>query len=659
MHVAKEKLVFRAMVYPGDLLMLTSAIRDLHLAHPDRFLTDVDTTCEQIWHHNPFITSVDRVDTHRYLNVGYPEYSHREIRPEHLTTRYHRQIARLLGVAIPVTRPLPEIYLAETEKNADPAKSLGLHKPYWVIVGGGKYDTTTKWWNPVYYQEVVDKLDGKIDFVQCGSSADWHPALRGAVNMVGKTDIREFITLIHHADGVLCPVTFAMHLAAAIPTRDGLPRPCGGLVGGRETPSLIQYPNHTILHVLGRLDCCQDKGCWRYVCQETNVRQVSTSRCEKPVQVSPTLKLPLCMEMITASQVTSAILGYYPRGISALGNGTHNRGHGNSAKRFAYTHPRHLQEHYERAGGQNVYQRAIRNVRDFTELFERQAPVALLLVGNLVDNADQLTAFCENHNVDRVFGEYGWFPHYSTEHADPAGYAWNSSLCQMSFLRLTQSQRLRVLKARRQILSRPRGRLPESVRKPFVLWPLQLIADRVNRYDLNVRDWFELLLWTRQILPTAFQLVVKHHPVPVQQPRMQYVQCLPNTIVVENSAPLRPLIEESSGVIGCNSTVLLESRLVFDKPTWAYGRSWYTGHPEIVFPVRLSERLPNSELLGKTFDDPWLQDYRDWIFWQLLARQYSTEDARKNPKSFLRWIHRRTAQSFASLGEDAFHGDSQ
>ncbi|MGB2663104.1 MAG: glycosyltransferase family 9 protein [Candidatus Acidiferrum sp.] len=655
----KEKLVLRAMVYPGDLLMLTSAIRDLHIAYPNRFLTDVDTTSQQIWDNNPYITPVDRIETHRYLNVGYPAYSHGESCPEHLATRYHRKIGALLGLSVPVTKAWPEVYLSEEEKDPEFPRSLGLRKPYWILVAGGKYDTTTKWWNPSHYQDVVDRLDGRIDFVQCGSSEDWHLPLRGAVNMVGKTDIREFVRLVYHADGVLCPVTFAMHLAAAVPTVDGRSRSCVVIVGGRETPSLIQYPNHTLMQVIGQLDCCREKGCWRYVCQETHVHQVLNSRCEKPIQVTSSLKLPLCMEMIQPQTVVHAILRYYHGRPHATvkewnGNGaTHARNL--PPRRFAYTHPRHLQEHYEKAGGENVYKRAIRNHNDFAGLIERTAPVDLLLVGNLLEAPEELACFCDQHSIDRVYGEYGWFPHYATEHADPLGYAWNSSLCQMTFSRLTRRQRVRVSHFRKQFLSQKAGPLPQTVQIPFVLWPMQLIADRVNRYDLNLSDWYDLILWTRQILPVGYQLVIKHHPVTSAQPRLDFVRCLPNTIILDKSAPLRSLIEQSAGVIGCNSTVLLESRFLFNKPTWAYGRSWYTGHPELVFPIRVSERLPNREMLGKPLDDPWLEDYATWFLWHLLARQYSTSEARKDPKGFVQWIHRRTAQSYAALGEDAFN----
>jgi ADP-heptose:LPS heptosyltransferase len=655
-----EKLVFRAMVYPGDLLMLTSAIRDLHEAYPKRFVTDVDTTCREIWRNNPYVNRVDRNDFHLYLDLGYPPYSHDEPNPEHLATRYHNRMSERLGIPVPVTRPSPQIYVTEEEKDPEFPVSLGLQKPYWVIIGGAKYDTTTKWWNPAYYQEVVDQLKGKIDFVQCGAASDWHQPLNGVVNMVGKTDIRKLVRLIYHADGVFCPVTFAMHLAAAVPTGNGEPRACVVIVGGRETPSLIQYPNHKLLTVIGQLSCCQSGGCWRYVCQETHVRQNVRSRCEMPVQVTPDLKLPLCMEMIRPANVVAAILQYYPDGDPALtskpwfeeGPMDHSEP---VPKRFAYTHPRHLQELYENAGGQNLYRRAIRGAGDFAQLAKANGPADLVLVGNFLDGSKELVEYCEKQGIDRVYGEFGWFPHYKTVHADPMGYAWESSLCGMKFSGLTLKQRAQVTKFRREFLSKTGGGLPEGVREPFVLWPLQLIVDRVNKYDLNLPDWYDLLLWTRQAVPVGYQFVIKDHPVQSVHQRIELSRCFPDTILLERSAPLRPLIEHAAGVIGCNSTVLLESRLLFRKPTWAYGHSWYTGHPDLIFPVNRFETLPHAELLGKSIDDQWLLDYGDWFLWQLLARQYLAEEAQKNPQAFLRWIHRRSYNSFVSLGEDAFN----
>ncbi len=42
--------------------MLTAAVRDLHLQHPCRFLTDVDTTAMALWDANPHVTRLDRAD---------------------------------------------------------------------------------------------------------------------------------------------------------------------------------------------------------------------------------------------------------------------------------------------------------------------------------------------------------------------------------------------------------------------------------------------------------------------------------------------------------------------------------------------------------------------------------------------------------------------
>ncbi len=39
--------------------MLTAAVRDLHRAHPGEFVTDVRTSCPDLWDHNPYLTPLD------------------------------------------------------------------------------------------------------------------------------------------------------------------------------------------------------------------------------------------------------------------------------------------------------------------------------------------------------------------------------------------------------------------------------------------------------------------------------------------------------------------------------------------------------------------------------------------------------------------------
>ena len=75
-------------------------------------------------------------------------------------------------------------------------EETGYRGRFWVIMAGGKYDFTAKWWDPARYQQVVDHFRGKLLFVQCGEAGHWHPKLDGVLNLVGKTDTRQFIRLI-------------------------------------------------------------------------------------------------------------------------------------------------------------------------------------------------------------------------------------------------------------------------------------------------------------------------------------------------------------------------------------------------------------------------------------------------------------------------------
>ena len=50
------RLILRNRQSPGDVLMLTAAVRDLHRCYPGRFQTDVRTTAEALWENNPHLT---------------------------------------------------------------------------------------------------------------------------------------------------------------------------------------------------------------------------------------------------------------------------------------------------------------------------------------------------------------------------------------------------------------------------------------------------------------------------------------------------------------------------------------------------------------------------------------------------------------------------
>ena len=51
--------------------------------------------------------------------------------------------------------------------------------PFWIIVAGGKYDFTAKWWAHERWQAVVDHFAGRILFVQVGDDASATRFLQG------------------------------------------------------------------------------------------------------------------------------------------------------------------------------------------------------------------------------------------------------------------------------------------------------------------------------------------------------------------------------------------------------------------------------------------------------------------------------------------------
>ena len=248
--------------------MLTCAIRDLHLSYPGEYQTDVRTSCNSIFDHNPYITKLN----HRSRDVRtIPMHYHGRIndcnsRPGHFCEAFTAYLSAELKRPIRKHCIRGDIYVSEFERKNNP-----IGGKYWLVLDGGKSDYTTKHYSHERIQEVVNYFQGKIQFVQVGQSGrrgsltHFNRPLENVINYLDKTDIRQWIHLTHHAEGVLCGVTGQMHLAAAVPTPEGKPKNRAAVIfgGGREPVQWYQYPFHQVLHTNGLLPCCENGGCWR------------------------------------------------------------------------------------------------------------------------------------------------------------------------------------------------------------------------------------------------------------------------------------------------------------------------------------------------------------------------------------------------------------
>ena len=207
------RLILKCSLSPGDIVVMTAAVRDLQLAYPGRFLVDVRTSAREIWENNSYLTPLDDDDPEvRTLELHCPLIHESNQRPYHFIHAFAQHLGHQLGLPIPQTRFNGDIHISALEKTwMSQVEETGFLGRFWIIVAGGKYDYTAKWWNPAHAQAVVDHFRGRILFVQCGESGHWHPRLDGALDLIGKTDLRQFIRLIYHSDGVLCPVNPPLH----------------------------------------------------------------------------------------------------------------------------------------------------------------------------------------------------------------------------------------------------------------------------------------------------------------------------------------------------------------------------------------------------------------------------------------------------------------
>jgi ADP-heptose:LPS heptosyltransferase len=305
-----QKLILTNWQSPGDMVVLSAAVRDLHACYPGQFLTDVRTFWPELWQYNPYLTRLEEKDPDvQMLECRCPAITGSNRRSAHFIQGFIEDLNQQLKLQITLTRFGGDIHLSEAERaQPSPVKAItGLDVPYWILVAGGKYDFTIKWRHFRRWQAVVDRFRDKLLFVQVGEKHDYHPALDGVLDLRGKTTLRDLIRLVYHADGVLCPVTFAMHLAAAVepgPGKSGR-RPCVVVAGGREPPQWEAYPTHQFIHTIGLLPCCQEGGCWRSrsaPLEDGEIHDRPESLCIDLVN-----NLPRCMHLITPEAVAERI----------------------------------------------------------------------------------------------------------------------------------------------------------------------------------------------------------------------------------------------------------------------------------------------------------------------------------------------------------------
>lgn len=323
-----RKLILEHKFALGDCVCFTALPRDIHAAYPGQFDIAVDSHFSEVWWNNPHARMVKKEDYQQnplIYKISYRDGITAAGRGQkiHMVAWYHHDFSRQSGYHVPVTVPSGDIHMT-----AEESKPI-VEGRYWVMLSGGKMDITIKHWWVDRWQRVVDMLlERGVHCVRAGVlyKDHVHPPMKNVIDMVGKYDnARGFFNLIQNSEGIMCPITAGMHIAACFE------KPCVIVAGGREEPWWEGYVNcygafgpgcqpvkveHRYLHTIGSLDCCKTKGCWKHrvVPLGRNDKWDKPFRiCKMPISTD-TQHVAKCMDMITPEHVVNAVMSYYADG---------------------------------------------------------------------------------------------------------------------------------------------------------------------------------------------------------------------------------------------------------------------------------------------------------------------------------------------------------
>lgn len=322
-----QRFILRHRRAPGDITCLSSLARDLVLQGNGETEVDVLTTAAELWNHNPYLTKLWRGPSHspqvlhpgtRIINCDYSQGLIDQQRESiHFCRYFHRDFTAQTGLPVELTQPKGDLHLNAHELGNRPVFSR-----YWLVIPGGKTDFTAKVWHHQYFQQVADGLAARgLKVLLSGANlpGHWHPYIAGdnVIDAVGWGGLRELLCQIYHADGVICGVTAAMHMAAVFD------RPCVVIAGGRESWWWEAYVNentgfgpiashnvavpHKYLHTIGQLDCCERVGCLKNKVAKIDKDQ---NVCTQPI-ITPGQVVPRCLHEITPRHVLDAVDAYY------------------------------------------------------------------------------------------------------------------------------------------------------------------------------------------------------------------------------------------------------------------------------------------------------------------------------------------------------------
>ena len=110
-----KKILFKNHQSPGDIIMLTSAVRDLKAAQPT-WSIDVDTAAMDIWDNNPHITKMPDKTGVEIVQAEYPLIHKSNEYPYHFIHGFRMFLEDHFKIKIPQGKFKGDVYISRQEQ---------------------------------------------------------------------------------------------------------------------------------------------------------------------------------------------------------------------------------------------------------------------------------------------------------------------------------------------------------------------------------------------------------------------------------------------------------------------------------------------------------------------------------------------------------------
>lgn len=316
------KYFIKCYLCPGDIVMLVYAIKSILRQHP-HVKINVNTSCMELWQGVDLDLNIsENSEDVCVLEAHYETINKSNEYPYHFIHGFLDYLKEKMALKIDCEPWHGFLPLSKDEKIYSYVERItGKKHPYWILNAGYKLDYTAKQWDFSRYQDIVNAFP-ELFFIQIGHEDHIHPELKGKnlINLVGKTNLRQLISLVYHSFGVITGVSFPMLLSYAIEANPVFNRPvraCVVVAGGREPNHWQVPPNSQFLHTCGQLDCCAKGGCWKSRVVPLGDQSPwgksdnkDESLCVLPVALPTGQVIPKCMDMIGSNEVIMSIKKY-------------------------------------------------------------------------------------------------------------------------------------------------------------------------------------------------------------------------------------------------------------------------------------------------------------------------------------------------------------